>query len=273
MCGRFVQVINIEVIEQQFAIKNGPSITPEDNYNVSPGDYAYVISSDHPDQLVRYQFGLTPNWAKKPMYLFNARSEGDHNKANDKSYSGEAGIINKPSFRKPIRSQRCLILANAYIEGPEKEKLNFPFAVSMKSNELFALAGIWDSWTNKTTGEIVHSFAIITTVANEITDRIGHLRSPVIIKKGDEKKWLNSNLPLSEVVELLQPYPGELQKAEPISVKIKNPKNKGKDLLIPVGETITSDSPPVKVTKDIKLQGMGTRKKRKDPPEWQRKLF
>lgn len=190
MCGRFVQVINIEAIEQQFAIKNGSSLQAEENYNVSPGDYAYVISSDRPDELVRYQFGLTPNWAKKPMYLFNARAEGDQNKDNDPSYSGETGIIHKPSFRKPIRSQRCLVLANAYIEGPEKEKLNFPFAISMKSNDLFALAGIWDTWTDRNTGEIVHSFAIITTVANEITERIGHLRSPVIIKKGDEKNGL-----------------------------------------------------------------------------------
>ena len=53
------------------------------------------------------------------MYLINARKEGDHNRANDPSYSGAAGILQKPSFRKPIRSQRCLVLADGFIEGPE----------------------------------------------------------------------------------------------------------------------------------------------------------
>ncbi|TAJ10287.1 SOS response-associated peptidase [Marinilabiliaceae bacterium JC017] len=272
MCGRFVQVISIEAIEKRFEIALPDGFEPENSYNIAPGDYAYVISSDAPHELQRYQFGMTPNWAKKPMYLFNARSEGDSNRENKKNYQGSMGIISKPSFRKPIRSQRCLVIANAFIEGPEKEKLNKPYAISHINDELFSLAGIWDSWVEPTTGEMHHSFAIITTVGNEITDRIGHHRSPVVLLKEDEKKWLNNQLPLPEVVKLLKPYPGKLQKAVPISVQIKNPKNKNNELLLPVGKTITVES-EVKVTKDIKLQGMGSRKKKKDPPDWQRTLF
>ena len=56
------------------------------------------------------------------MYLFNARAEGDRNNENNEFYSGAKGIITKPSFRKPIRSQRCLVIADAFYEGSKKEK-------------------------------------------------------------------------------------------------------------------------------------------------------
>ena len=51
------------------------------------------------------------------MYLFNARAEGDHNKENNENYSGAKGIITKPSFRKPIRSQRCLVLLMPFMKA------------------------------------------------------------------------------------------------------------------------------------------------------------
>jgi putative SOS response-associated peptidase YedK len=80
MCGRFVQIIDIELFVKRFGVKKPSEITVQDNFNVAPGDLAYVITNDKPDELQAFQFGLTPHWAKKPMYLINARSEGDFNK-------------------------------------------------------------------------------------------------------------------------------------------------------------------------------------------------
>ena len=155
MCGRFVQVLTIETLKTGYGIEaTQDEIT--DSYNVAPGDYAYVISSNVPNKLQRYQFGLTPNWAKKPMYLFNARAEGDLNKENDPDFKGDMGIVDKPSFKKPIRSQRCIILANAFYEGPEKEKLNQPYLISNKNGELMSFAGIWDTWVHPDTKEETH---------------------------------------------------------------------------------------------------------------------
>ncbi len=262
MCGRFVQVINIRKIESTYGI-----IIPDDeelqsSYNVAPGDYAYVLSSSAPNELLRYRFGLTPSWAKKPMYIFNARSEGDANKENNPEFLGKKGIILKPSFRKPIRSQRCIVVANAFVEGPEKEKLDRPYVIANKDKKYLSLAGIWDTWIDKSSGEEINSFAIITTVANEITKKIGHTRSPVIIPSGREQKWLNNSLPLVEVLKYLKPYPGELLEAFPVSVKIKNPKNKAREVLVPIGERMVTKEDNLVITKDLKLQGMGNRKKR-----------
>ncbi len=272
MCGRFVQIIDIELFVKRFGVARPTEITVRDNYNVAPGDLAYVITSDKPDELQAFQFGLTPHWAKKPMYLINARAEGDHNQANDTGYSGPMGITQKPAFRTAIKSRRCLVVANGYFEGPEKERLNKPFHIHKKNGELFTFAGIWDTWANDNNGEVTHSFSIITIFANEITGQIGHHRSPVILDKKDEKRWLDDTLPMEEVLGLLKPWPCDDFTADPVSIRVKDPKNKGRDLLIPVDHNSTTQYEST-VDQKLKLQGMGRNKRKEDPPDIQGKLF
>ena len=71
----------------------------------SASERAPVIASDRPGEVQLFLFGLVPHWAQKPMCLLNARAEGDHNPENTPDYQGAKGILQKPSFRKAIRSQ------------------------------------------------------------------------------------------------------------------------------------------------------------------------
>ena len=107
---------------------------------------------------------------------------------------------------------------------------------------------------------MVNSFSIITTVSNPVTRQIGHHRSPVILDRKDEAKWLNDTLPSEEVLKLLKPYNGDEFNAVAVSIKIKDPKNKGRNLIIPVesGNTIEFDSV---IKKDLRLEGMGRNKR------------
>mgnify|MGYP003341682027 CR=1 FL=1 len=106
MCGRYVIVSSVETIEKRFNVKADDAAAEfKGNYNLGPGAVAPVITNTEPNRLQLFTFGLCPSWAKKRMYLFNARAEGDGNPENDPEYSGGKGIISKPSFRKPIRSQ------------------------------------------------------------------------------------------------------------------------------------------------------------------------
>lgn len=272
MCGRFVQIIDIDLFVTRFGINRPNDRIIESNYNVAPGDLAYVITNDKPNELQAFQFGLTPSWAKKPMYLINARAEGDLNPENEINYSGESGILRKPAFRTAIRSQRCLVIANAFYEGPAKEKLSKPYLIQRKDEEVFSFAGIWDTWANNRTGEISNTFSVITTVANEATRQIGHPRSPVILNKKDEKRWLDMDLPIEKVLELLKPFPGELLKTEAVSIQVKDPKNKSRDLIIPIDESKVTQY-DIAVKKSLRLEGMGSGKRRNDPPERQGSLF
>ena len=135
MCGRYVQISRVYVVEKRFGAKVlQPEIFPY-NPNVSASERAPVIASDRPNEVQLFQFGLVPHWAKNPMCLLNARAEGDHNPENDPAYTGAKGIIQKPSFRKAIRNQRCLVLADAFIEGPEDKKLSEPYLVYLRKQE------------------------------------------------------------------------------------------------------------------------------------------
>ena len=255
MCGRYVVISKITEIEERFGVHaNGPW---GPNFNIGPGTLAPVITNDKPKQLQFFQFGLTPFWARKKMYFFNARAEGDHNKENDPNYTGSLGIIKKPAFRKPIRSQRCLVVADCFIEGTTSEKLDSPFVVHLAPGRRpFAIAGLWDEWLDKATGEIVHSFAIITTTPNKLLQKLPHHRSPVILSQRDEQKWLDTDRPLSDITALLKPYTEEGMNAYPISAESKNPRNNNKNLLSPVGPPVLSEK-KVQIEQEMVLEGMG----------------
>ena len=182
MCGRYVTVTRIEAIEKRFNVTTPNPEQYQVNVNISHGNMAPVITGHDPDKLQFFQFGFTPEWANKQYYMINARAEGDHNKENDPLYTGTMGIVKKPMFKKAIRSQRCLVVADAFIEGPKKERLSKPYLMYMRDGRRpFSFAGIWDRWINTETGEVVHSFAIITTMSNALTQKIHHHRSPVIL--------------------------------------------------------------------------------------------
>lgn len=267
MCGRYVTVSKIKAIEKRFNVQAQQTELYKPNTNISHGEYAPVITGERPSELQFFQFGFTPSWAKKQFYMINARSEGDNNKENNPEYTGAMGIVNKPMFRKAIRSQRCLVVADCFIEGPKKERLNKPYAVYLQNGERpFSLAGIWDTWINMGTGELVNSFAIITTTANELLQTIGHHRSPVILHKNNESDWINPDLSLGDATSLLKPFPSKAMNAYPISPNIKSPRANGVELLQPIGQRVYKEY-DYEIYKDLQLLGMGestARTRRKD---------
>jgi len=177
------------------------------------------------------------------MFLLNARTEGDRNSENDVHYHGPKDIILKPSFRKPIRSQRCLVIADAFIEGSTDEGLDKAHVVFLKNKvRPFAMAGIWDEWKNPVNGESVFSFAIITTVANELMQKIPHHRSPVILEPWQESVWLNNDAPLSDITAMLKPYDSNKMNAYPIGSSVKNKRNNFPELLQPIGNNLNDEA-------------------------------
>jgi putative SOS response-associated peptidase YedK len=250
MCGRYSIITTVQQIADHFEVQNeATAFTP--NANISAGEQAPVITSQNPDKLQLFTFGFTPHWAQKPTYLINARSEGDYNKTNTPDYSGPMGIITKPMFRHAVRNQRCLIPFNGFIEGPEKEKLNKPYYFHFNNRTgIHSFAGIYDEWINKNTGEILRGFAILTTISNNATEKIGHHRSPVILTTQEEKIWLDSQINQEHFLKLLKPWNSTEEQifSIPISSKIKSPTTK-------TIEFLTNNS--FTVNEQLSLFGMG----------------
>lgn len=255
MCGRYVIISKVETIASKFQVQANIEFGP--NFNIAAGQKAPIITSEKPDELQLYHFGFTPFWAKKPTYVINARAEGDHNKENDPNFHGAKGIIKKPFFRQAIRSKRCLVPADAFIEGTTKEKLDKPHLVYMeKKARPFAFAGIYDEWTNKETGEIFPTFAIITCRPNALLQKIPHHRMPVILEDQYYQEWLNPNTSLSDATDLLEPFDAKKMNAYPIDPAIKKVATNEKTALKAIGEPLQK-SQDFHIENSLELLGMG----------------
>ncbi len=187
------------------------------NYNIWIGMPAYVITDAEPDYYQAMVFGLTPSWSDKKLFLFNARAEGKFNLDNNPKYDGQKGIFDMPSFRNSIKSKRCIVPVDYFIEGPEKQKLNEPYLIKRKDSEALIFAGIWDEWLDKNTGEIIKSYAIITSAATSLLQSIQHHRAPLKLDDEQIDVWLNPNSSMDEINALL--YPHEYDECESVAIE------------------------------------------------------
>jgi putative SOS response-associated peptidase YedK len=173
-----------------------------------------VFTNEKPFVPQGYVWGLIPHWIKdKPSanitanQTLNARAET---------------IFEKPAFRQSARNKRCLIYVDAFYEHHHAFGKTFPYHVSMKDGSPLSLAGLWDEWVNKETGEIVSTCSIITTTANKTMSRIHNHpklegpRMPVILPKDKQNEWLSefeTDEDIKRLTDLLVPFDDELLEA------------------------------------------------------------
>ena len=242
MCGRASVITPEALLEKRFNAAFAKGVHLEENVNISAGNKIPVITNAMPNHIQAFTLGYTPHWAHKQTYMINARAEGSYNPENDPTYTGPMGIFQKPMFRHAIKSQRCLVLVDAFIEGPKQEKLNKPYLVyPNRDRGPFALAGIYDTWQHPLTGEVHHTVAIITTASNRLTQRIGHHRGPLVLSREQEEQWLDQDLSVKELSAIMKPFNSKGFNAYPISQKIKSPDANGLELLKPIGEKLFKD--------------------------------
>jgi len=170
-----------------------------------------VITNENPKQITLLQWGLIPFWVKDQTQAKEIQKQT----ANARAES----IFDKPSFRRPAEKKHCLVLADGFYEWREFKGRNYPYYIQLKNHEPFAMAGLWDLWKNKATGEETRSFTIITTRANSLMEVIHNKkkRMPVILRKKDEKVWIDNTIDKALSESLLQPYETKEMEAYTIS--------------------------------------------------------
>jgi putative SOS response-associated peptidase YedK len=98
---------------------------------------------------------------------------------------------------------------------------------------LFALAGIWDRWSDQG-GNTVDTCSILTTTPNSVTSPV-HDRMPVILNPNSYDLWLDPWMrDLAKASELLKPYNARLMRCYPVSNRINHVSNDDKDCSAPV---------------------------------------
>ncbi len=219
MCGRFQLSVKGKQISERFNVEVFDEFY-KPNYNCAPSQKLPVIANSEPGKLSYFKWGLIPFWAKDPeigFKMINARSES---------------ITEKPAFKNAFKKRRCLIPANGFYEW-RKDANKTPFRIFLKSEELFAMAGIWEVWKDAEERP-VHAFSILTTSPNKLMESI-HNRMPVILPRESEEAWMKEN-DQTVLINMLKPFDENKMSAYSISKKINSPANNHKQLVIPVDE-------------------------------------
>ena len=201
--------------------------------NQIPESYFHVSGFSHPKMIIYTNedpfiptisnWGLIPFWTKDEKQANSIRSK-------TLNARGET-IFEKPSFRKAARTNRCIIHIDGFYEHHHFKGKTYPFYIYQKNEEPISLGGLWDEWVNKNSGEIIHSFSIITTKANSLLKKIHNNpklkegRMPVIIKRENEDKWLNAKNS-ADCINFLNPNDEDFLIAHNVG-KIKGKNSKG----------------------------------------------
>jgi putative SOS response-associated peptidase YedK len=223
MCGRYAIVLDAAQLEAQFGAQLEGNMPP--NFNAAPAQNLPVITNENPGRVQFFRWGLLPDWAKEEnagYKMINARMEG---------------ITEKPSFRKAIRQQRCLVPANSFYEWRAQGKVKIPFSIRPTDQDLFAFAGIWNRWVNRETGEEIPTFAIITMEANPFMRQL-HDRMPAVLPADVAHRWINPKVSFEEAFALLQPYSASRMRAAEVSRDVNKVGNNGPELVKPAGEVL-----------------------------------
>jgi putative SOS response-associated peptidase YedK len=185
MCFHSKQTKSAIALQNRFKAKIANPALFNDHaiYNGFTFPHTPVITNKESDLIQEFYWGLIPSWAKEESiraYTLNARIET---------------IKEKPSFKGSVNN-RCLIIADGFYEwqwldkkGTKKQK----YQLTIPNDEVFAFAGLYSNWVDKSTGEIRNTYTIVTTEANALMSEIHNnkKRMPIILSPEREQIWLS----------------------------------------------------------------------------------
>lgn len=240
MCGRYAATKDPATLVKEFdATDTTDDMAPPADHNVAPTKNVMTVVERHPRdaegeklldepaerQLRVMRWGLIPFWAKDKAIgsrMINTRAET---------------AATKPAFRKPLKSQRCLMPADGWYEwqrrgGPKGTKQ--PYFMTSPDGSSLAFAGIWETWRDP---EAEPDAPKLVTCSVITVDAVGQLaeihdRMPLVLPRDSWQRWLDPDL--EDVSEMLAPPPLEYLdtlELRPISDKVNNVRNNGPELL------------------------------------------
>ncbi len=188
--------------------------------------YYFVSGFSHPNLpiftasgLTLASWGLIPFWSKSTETAAKIRT-GTLNAV------GET-VFDKPSYRGSIRQKRCILPVSGFYEWREHRGTKYPYYIHSNDGSLMSLGCIYDKWTNPESGEIIDSFSIITTPANDLLEVIHNRkkRMPLILPPEKEKEWLTPQMKNEEIKALIKPLDSTKLSAHTVSRQLNHSRN------------------------------------------------
>jgi putative SOS response-associated peptidase YedK len=182
MCFYFGLPDSATVVMKRFQkpIKQPDLFVSGDKYNGFAHPTTAIITNDDQEYITFGSWGLLPQWSQDLTFrknTLNARIET---------------VDSLPSFRDYTQN-RCLVPASCFYEWRHEEKAKVPYSIVSTENDIFTFAGLYSDWQNPDTKELLRTYTILTTAANQTMQYIHNTkqRMPVILHQIDEQKWLD----------------------------------------------------------------------------------
>jgi len=225
MCGRYTLTQPLPFVEEHFQLRTlAPTVLElyAPRYNIAPGQPVLaVVEAPGGRRAGWLRWGFIPSWAKDPAIgyrMINARSET---------------VAEKPAFRRAFRARRCLLPADGFYEWQAVGGKKQPYRFRLRSVPLFALAGLWETWTPPDGGEAIVSCTVLTVAANEVVGEVHH-RMPAMLAPDQYGAWLDPEADVPTLQSLLRPYPAEEMESYPVSPEVNSAKNDHPGLIEPL---------------------------------------
>jgi putative SOS response-associated peptidase YedK len=186
MCGRFSQEAELSEIKLELKVEQLELFREfRPLYNIAPSygpgvEQAFVVRSRDGKRTLRLgRWWMIPHFWSKPLKAlpaaFNARAED---------------LEQRPFWRGAFHQFRCLVPATGWREFKPEGKKKQPYQFRLE-RRVFAFAGLWSRWTSPD-GELIDSFAVVTTAPNETAARY-HDRMPLVMPPDLYEGWLDPN--------------------------------------------------------------------------------
>jgi len=213
--------VNVNIVKEELEERYGSELIDHDKYRPSYYYHAYslpsmpVVCSDRSAGMRLFRWGLIPSWVT------------DENEAKDimlKTFNARCETVaSKPAFRDSFESRRCLVPVRGFFEWQHLGGRKIPWYIALRGEDIFSLAGIWDSWSIKG-GMTLNTFSVVTTRANDLMEEIHNTkkRMPVILPAAAERLWLKEGIAGDSLAALMEPVGSEMLSAHTVSPLITN---------------------------------------------------
>lgn len=229
----FIRLMTLEKATKNYDFLNAGVIS---GFTDTPVAVVVATEGNTNFDIVQMEWGFIPNY-------LNTREEVDrmrkgYKDANGKYVPGQPQLnaksenlfVSERSGRRSMfydaaKNRRCLVLSSGYFDWRHVYRTNkktgeklktpdkYPYYVSLREHEYFYMAAIWNPWTDKETGEMANTVALVTAVANPLMKQVHNSkeRMPTILSDELAWRWISEDLSEQEILEIAAtqyPYQG-----------------------------------------------------------------
>lgn len=256
----FIRLMDIEKAVKNYEFLNRPVISAFEYGGVAvlkPND----VKSNF--DILQMEWGFIPEYVKtrddvkKFRFGYKDPSGKFHVGLTTQNAKGEELLLPGKMYRKAALKSRCLILSSGFFEWrhvypvnkrtgePKKTADKYPHYIGVKDQSYFYIAGIWQPWTDKTTGETVDTLSLVTTAANPLMAKIHNSkeRMPTILPDELAWEWMMDDLTEDRITEIAT-YQFPAESMEACTVEKEFIKSEDPTAPFIYDDLIALDSPP-----------------------------